>query len=268
MKPALVGVGLLGLLVVLFVLMGGRYNRGSAMEDEVYDMALRDVHARVDAAARELKELREGHDQLLGRIRSLESRPRGLTRLPVGPSASEKLEEDLQEIRELAAALQDPSRAADAPGLETLVVEVLEDRDAREAAARDESRRRVSEDRLNQRIGLLSEQLGLNRYQEEEVRAVLASEASRREQLSRMRDDGDLDRRSLRDEMRIVREETLMRLERVLAPGQYQRYQELESQARGRNRGSDGGGPGDTGVTGGTGATGKNKGNGGGGRRG
>ena len=199
------------------------------------------------------------------RLANIESRPEPAPmRMPVANEASP----DLEEVREMVAALQDPSKAAPG-GLETLVLDVIDEKEQREEEARRLRREEVMQERLAQRVARLGEELGLSPYQEQEMLTVLTTESAKRDAcFTEMRETGAWDRDAMREAMGELRQETMTSLGTVLTPDQLQRYEESEGD-RGFGRGGFGGGRRNRdGGGGGGGGEGGNGGGGGGRNRG
>jgi len=197
----------------------------------------RAVHSAVATPGSSLEERVAGLEQSLEmiaiRLQALEIRP-VLTQTPSPeptggrvPVGVEQL--DLEEtLHQLAAALENPAQAQ-SPELESLIVAVVEGREARAEAEREEERRQVLEDAVNERMLELRHELGLNDQQAEDMRGLLLAQQEKREEIfDRMRTGTVPDRRGVRDEMRTVRDEFHTEVQLVLAAPQYERFLELE----------------------------------------
>ena len=234
---ASVGVLLAGVVFAVVRTSGGErpVNDGSENGPETSAAELGLLRAELRDLRAELAGLKAANEDLALRLASVEARPAVVQpRTPVAEAAPQ-----MEEVRELVTALQQPD--ANAPQLETFVLDVLDQKEEREEAARRERREQARAERLDLRMGELTEALGLSPYQADEMRTILAGESARRDALiTQMRESGDFDRRAMRESMETVRGEVHGALETVLTPEQLDAYQALD---RGPGRGGpDGGG--------------------------
>jgi hypothetical protein len=226
MKPILVLTVLAGLAALYFVLRTPQPATVGAPAVDAADQALLSALSEEFRALRaELQALRAEQASLGLRVTEIESRPAALAvREPVGGPSSE----EVAQAMEMVAAIQHPDSTA-SPGLETFVLDVLGEKEERERAEREERRLAALTDVLHERVQELSGELGLSSYQEQELFGVLSAEATRRDAFfEELRESGSWDRRTMRDTMGKLREETLTALQTVLTPEQLERYRELE----------------------------------------
>jgi len=260
MRAILIAAALFG-CGALFLLVSGTRSRPTP-EQATDDQAplLRDALDRIGAIQGEVRELRSSQEELALRLDAVESRPRPVAaRTPVPAESPEALDE----VRDMVAAIKDPSPAT-APGLETYVLDVLDQKEAQEEAARLQRRETARQERLRQRVDDLTQELGLSGYQSQEMLTILTDESTRRDTIfTEMRESGDWDRRAIREKMGGIRDETNTALGDVLTPDQLDRYHQLE---RGDFGGGGGRGGGD--GSGGRGGGGRGGGGRGGGGRG
>lgn len=231
MKVLLALAGLTGVAAVAVIVLVLREPRSAQRGESVADAsgaALADVARSVEALAAEVRALRERQERLDLRVADVEARPDPAPAparevVPAGPPP-EKVEQAL----EMVAAIQDPSKGS-APGLESFVLDVLQEKEQRERTEREERRRTAVQDALQERVAELATELGLSPYQSQELSGILSGEATRRDALfAELRDTGVWDRRTMRDSMIKLREETDGALQTVLTPEQLARYRELE----------------------------------------
>jgi Spy/CpxP family protein refolding chaperone len=134
-----------------------------------------------------------------------------------------------------------PLASAD-PELREKVLDIVEQKEKEDREARDARRAEMAEQFEAARLDRLAEQLGLNSYQKNELKRILAE---RRQKMLEMREkyfsgDGRPDPSQFalfREEMTKVREESGTQLQAVLTPEQYETFKE-------QDRGGRGGGPG------------------------
>jgi len=187
------------------------------------------------------------NESLLARVRALEERPLApvgsRSAAPLEPTA-EQIELD-QEMRALVSAMKDPKSQVPA-ALRNSVADALTEIRAQEQLERDERRRQQAEERMNERMVQLTEQLGLDAYQATQMRTILDKQNAFFESMRSGRDDGNF--ADLRGAMGKFRDETNLALTNLLTPDQYAKYQETAGRfgafgGRG-DRGNQGGGPG------------------------
>lgn len=193
--------------------------------------------------AREVERLRAQADMLSQRLAALEERPATAEpqRRAVETEADATVRRLESQLRELVDALATPG--APVPhALASSVREVYDDIQEEERAEREQRWADIRDAELTARMERYKTELSLDDYQAKEMRALLASEQDRREQLFRdARDGGSFT--TLRDDMRTLRDETRTSLAQVLTEDQLERYEDLD---RGRF-GFPGGGPPDGG---------------------
>jgi len=187
----------------------------------------------------EVVALRDQRAALLDRIDALEMR---LTQLEARPAAVAPAREavaledtgaQLTALKDLVAALE-KTEVASSPAFEALVFDAIETKEELDRQARDERRRQQEEDRLAARLLELEQELGLSPQQSKEMGAVLANESARRDELrDQMRSGDAIDRDSMFESFRALREETQTSIAGILAPDQLTRYEELQAERRG-----------------------------------
>ncbi|KAA3611695.1 MAG: hypothetical protein DWQ01_06320 [Planctomycetota bacterium] len=107
---------------------------------------------------------------------------------------------------------------------------VLLAREERERQEREARRQEERERRMNDRVARLGEELGLDQYQQDQMKRILTEADQKRrdyfEDLQRRRDTGEeMDRNQVRDFMRQIGEDSLAQAQNVLTPAQYEQYQ-------------------------------------------
>jgi hypothetical protein len=148
--------------------------------------------------------------------------------------------EEIDELRGLLTAVRDPETGADQ--LEGLVLNVLEAKEDRDREERDERRREAMEERMDERVAKLTEELGLNGYQAGEMKRILTDEQTTRDEFfTKMREGGNWDREAMRDSMEEIRTTSRTALQTVLSASQYDQYVEQDSGFGGFGRRGGGG---------------------------
>ena len=186
----------------------------------------------------QIDELRAESRSLGDRIDMLGESLAGLDggRIPVAASSI-----DLDELAARVAALQeavDGKKSAVPLSFRNNVAAALDSIREEEERAREQEREDARVQRLEDRLGQLASDLGLDDFQVGEMRTILNNEALlRNELMAGMRDGGDMG--NMRDTMRELRDQTRESLSTVLSEEQLQKYQE---QDRGFGRGGFGGG--------------------------
>lgn len=198
----------------------------------------------------EVSVLRQRNDDLASRLGDLELRPvvplessREAIASPEQIAAQAELEAKISELEELASFLRNPS--SDAPvALYETVSTALEDIRVQEDAERDQRREERTQERLDERLTALSQTLGLDAYQSDELRGLYNDQrAKMNAKMEEIRDNGDF--QGMRDAMREIRDESNTLIQGVLSSSQYEIYSELprgESLFGGGGRGGFGGG--------------------------
>ncbi|MFT7486805.1 MAG: hypothetical protein ACI9F9_002661 [Candidatus Paceibacteria bacterium] len=112
---------------------------------------------------------------------------------------------------------------------------------------RDEERRVEREKRAEERLVALSEKLGLDEYQTDRVRGILASQDEQRGaawEAMRVDDGNGQTREEIRAGMKLIEEQANSAMEAVLTPVQYESYQTTNRRGGGRTTGGTTGGGG------------------------
>ncbi|MFT4537573.1 MAG: hypothetical protein ACI841_003601 [Planctomycetota bacterium] len=214
----------------------------------------------LDSLGKQLRELRDSNQALMARLEMLEIAPVATSNERISASQPEvagRNDAFEQKLQQLVASMDSPGAAA-SPVILGAVTNALQT--IREQEERDEQRQRDERtaEEMEKRITDLTEKLGLDKNQSDQMRTLLTSESIARSDLfTKARESGDFG--SVRDGMRELRETTQTELGTFLSPTQMEQY---ESSGRDSGRGGfgRGGGGGDTGRT--------DRGDGGGGRRG
>ncbi len=242
LKGLLALAGVAGVAALVLVLREPSAARRGESVADASGAALADVARSVEALRAEVRALRERQERLDLRVADVEARPDPAPAPAREVVAAGPPPEKVEQALEMVAAIQDPSKGA-APGLESFVLDVLQEKEQRERTEREERRRTAVQDALQERVAELATELGLSPYQSQELSGILSDEATRRDALfAELRDTGVWDRRTMRDSMVKLREETTGALQTVLTPEQLARYRELED--RPPFFGGGGGGPG------------------------
>jgi hypothetical protein len=205
-----------------------------------------------EALGSEVLELREQVASLTDRLARLESRevlqvaaqaPR-LEMAPARISAAPGIDDEtLEEVRSVAAALA--GDGASANQLEELVLGVVEQRELAKEEARQEEARQRMEERTQEQVARLVEDLGLDKYQEDQLWKLVDSQTERREGLMEIFESRDMARMGeARDEMRAMRTEYDESFQGFLTEAQIEQYEELGRRSSPFSGGGWGGGGG------------------------
>jgi len=206
---------------------------------------------------RALDELRMENATLKDRMASLEARLAEAlsTRTPLA-SSSQELRAPVAADDGGAAALQ-PLDVT--PAFVASVGQALDTIRAREDAEREQKRKELQAQRIEDRVSKLQQELGLNNRQASDLRTALITADDKREALfTSMRDmppGGPGDGRDMREGFRAIREETHTALQATLTPEQFAAYKTSEESEFGR-RDFGGGRPPEGGFGGGQGGNG------------
>ncbi len=201
--------------------------------------------SRVEDLARELEEVQAKNQDLAARIAYLEARPTRVEAAPGGPAEAPELSLD-EETRQLVAAMTASSGAEVPPQLQETVLQALTNIREQEERERQREAEEAQQERVDERLEELREELGLNRYQTDQMRtAMLDFNTKRTELFQKVRDSGDWG--SMRGNMRDMYSEYRDNLEQILTPIQLEQYEESDrgpGGPPGRGRGDDDGGRG------------------------
>ena len=193
------------------------------------------------ALGSEVLQLREQVASLTERLTQLESREGQLLTAPLvahgGETASARMsaapaidDEMLDDVRTIAAALRD-GEGAGAEQLEQLMLDVVERREQEQADARTERTRQFMEERTQEQVATLVEELGLDKYQEDQVWKLIDSQTERRENVTAIFQSRDMSRMGeARDELRTMRDEADSTFRGFLSGAQIAQYEELGGQ--------------------------------------
>ena len=201
--PVILGAAVGGGLVLLATTLGGGGSELARADDP--------------AAARQLERLADGLDEvsrqqaeLVQRLRDVEL---ALVAVPTSapdpgepvPLAADTTPELLESLRDDLARLTAAMNAGEAGGpLVGTVVEALEVVEQREREEREERRREFMEERAERQLEQLTEALGLDVYQQEKMKDLMADAGEKREALDDLggsRDERRDARNALRDEV-------------------------------------------------------------------
>ena len=185
-----------------------------------------------EALAGELAALTDEIENLRARIAWLEEAAAN-PRQPVDTSPEPLAQAD-EELTELATALATPGRPLP-ENLKVGVEQVLQDVRQAERAERDARRAEVIEERTEERLTELVDELGLTPVQTEQMRTHLASYSTKRNEIfETARESGDFF--NVRESMRDLRRESDEALALILDPTQLDRYEELDDNRGDRDR--------------------------------
>lgn len=152
---------------------------------------------------------------------------------------------------ELAAAVRDAlgvdsGRLLADPAFQTAVADAIARIEEQERVEREEERRQRELDQIEDRLARMRDELGLDQFQETEMRTIMIAGVDRMDEIREQMRGGDMDRDGMRTVFSEYRDEMNAKVQAVLAPDQYAKYEEsMRSMfgGFGRQRGG-GGGPG------------------------
>ena len=141
--------------------------------------------------------------------------------------------------------------AVDAPEFEMAVAAAIENIEAREREEREAEREAREIERMEERLAELRTKLGLDQYQETEMRTLMLESAQKFDDMREVMRSGEMDRGEVRQAFDDIRTDAETTLQSILSPAQYQQYQDenmggFGGFGGGRPRG--GGGPGGGGA--------------------
>jgi hypothetical protein len=139
------------------------------------------------------------------------------------------------------------------PQFETAVAAAITRIEEREAAERAAEREQREADRMEERIAELAASLGLNAYQQTEMRTLMIDNNAKTEEMRDKMRSGEIDRTEIRDSFEAIRTEMDEALAGFLTPAQYDQYKEENSNRWGGGFGGGGGGRGNRDTGGGPG---------------
>ena len=142
--------------------------------------------------------------------------------------------------------------AVDAPEFEMAVAAAIENIEAREREERAAEREAREAERMEERLAEMRTKLGLDQFQETEMRTLMLESAQKFDETRDLVRSGELDRGEIRQVFTDIRTDAEDTLQSILTPAQYQQYQDenmggFGGFGGGRQRGGDGpggGGPG------------------------
>src|SRR5262245_33461510 len=175
-----------------------------------------DAWKPLEAQAEEVRSLRTALGDLASRLEAIEMAP-APPRAPASPAS-------------LAAAERAPAPApaAASDDLRTAVAAVL--KEEREAEQRQEENRRAQQrsEQLERRLNRLSESLVMSAEQKDALRRIFAEDEDRRREIGDRAARGEVDWTdpAVREEMRVYVESRQQKLQGILTPEQYEKYQE------------------------------------------
>ncbi|HET6203895.1 MAG TPA: hypothetical protein VFI25_13970 [Planctomycetota bacterium] len=169
----------------------------------------------LEAQAEELRQLRSLLGELASRVETIELAPVS-PREPAAPAVAERV----------AASIPPPAAAGD--DLHAAVAAAL--REEREAERKQEENRRAEQrgQQLERRLDRLSETLALASAQKDSLRKLFQEDDERRRDVADRAARGEVDWTDpgVREEMRGYVEARQQRLQGILTPDQYEKYQE------------------------------------------
>jgi len=189
----------------------------------------------------ELELLRLSNDRLEERLAALESRladiagariPQSETRTAV-PSSAER-----------SSDAPDALAHEVTPDFVASVGQALDVIHAREEAEREDRRKEVQAQRIEERVTRLQQELGLSSRQSSDLRTALIHQDDQRERLFTSMREGNGEPQDMRENFRKLRDETNTTLQGFLTADQFTRYREIEESDFGRRGFGDFGGPG------------------------
>ncbi|QDU86128.1 hypothetical protein Pla163_32770 [Planctomycetes bacterium Pla163] len=133
------------------------------------------------------------------------------------------------------------------PQFEQAVAAAITRIEEREAAERDAEREQREADRMEERIAELTQSLGLNAYQQTEMRTLMIDNNAKTEEMRDKMRSGEIDRTEIRDSFEAIRTEMDESLAGFLTPAQYDQYKEENNNRWGGFGGGGGRGNRDTG---------------------
>lgn len=151
---------------------------------------------------------------------------------------------------DVAALGLDPASLPDidAPEFESAVAAAIENIEAREREERDAEREARELERIEERLADMRTKLGLDQYQETEMRTLMIDGMHAMNETRELMRSGELDRGEIRQTFDDLRTDGETKLQAILTPSQYQQYQDENMGGfggfGGRQRGGFGGGPG------------------------
>lgn len=203
--------------------------RESSLRSTERESAAAPVGDGASSPARALDELRMENAALAARLGELESRIAELlsTRTPAAPalggSSGGRLADDA-----LAAAPSRRELLEVTPAFVDSVQKALDSIHAREELERENRRKELQAERIEQRVTTLQQDLGLTSRQTSDLRTALIAQDDKREELFTGMREGLGDPRDLRDRFRTIREETLASVQTILTPDQYAGFVQRE----------------------------------------
>jgi hypothetical protein len=227
---ALMGAVAGGAASFLIPSAGGEGSARTAIDPSSQSRA--ELVATVDRLKTENEDLRARVDAL--ETRNVMAEGMAATRMSVdSEGAPPSNEELLASLEQLAMALQNPSSAASVPtGFRAMVDQAIEDRTAEERAQRELEREQQRLARNTERVNQLAEELGLDAWQSEEMLTVYIERDAAFEALrDELRDSGMGGRnfRNAGESFTQLNDEYTQKIQGVLSPEQYEKYQEQNS---------------------------------------
>lgn len=183
-----------------------------------------------DAAMARLDDLESALERIEERLHRLEVAP-PMAAAPAATPVPASAEDD--ETASAAVVVDVPEEL-----LEEKIRDVVAEREKSQQEERDRRRTEFETARQNELMNKLAE-LGLNGYQQEQLTALLAK---RRDLMGKFREtmfsrDGGVDRDTLRERMRTVREQIDTEIKTLLTTDQYAAFQQMDPGGRGQGRG-------------------------------
>jgi len=197
-----------------------------------------------ESVARQIGAIGEEIEALARRIDLLEQTPimSAPSRVSAAPEAS--MVEELDAVAQVQKAMMLPNGDPN-PLMMPYVEQALQAIRDQEERERDERRHEQALERVEERITELTEKLGLDKFQADNMRTILTDQSIRRDDMMReARESGDFG--TIRETMQTMRDEYHTQIAAVLSPAQFDQYKETENDFgrgfRGFGRGDEPGG--------------------------
>ena len=219
--PLLAGV--LGAASTAFVLsMESEPVSGSGSEAALITPLRQDI-ARLESDAGVLKRRLDDLEQMVWRLPAASAAEASGDPRPL---VDEDVLELRQQVEALTAALNSASvESGGGPFLDTVASALQTLRD-QEEKQRDEERRAMMEQRLDERLAELATEIGLDTWQQGEMKTLFANSGEERGKIfEKARESGDFG--SIRDAMAALEVNTNGKLASIMTPSQLEKYNEL-----------------------------------------
>ncbi|MCB9898154.1 MAG: hypothetical protein H6825_09140 [Planctomycetes bacterium] len=225
--PILAGV--LGAASTAFVLSIESDHATSPGTEAAAIEPLRQQMARIESDAGLLKRRLDDIEQMVWRM---PASPGGEGGGEPRPLVDEQMLELQQRVDALTSALNDASvESGGGPFLDT-VASALETIRQREDEQREADRKALMEQRLDERLGELATEIGLDTWQQNEMKTLFTDTGARRDEIfAKARESGDFG--GMRDAMQAIDAERGSKLASIMTPSQLEKYNEMGGIERG-----------------------------------